>query len=87
MENQISEVTAEVISQKGVCAAGHKVGDRFTIGEQTPSNLCSWVFYCLFPFAQVLKFGGSFPWGKNKDKTTVACPDPDNPVVFELKRR
>jgi uncharacterized repeat protein (TIGR04076 family) len=31
-------------------------------------------------------FGGSFPWEKDPDVTTVACPDPDNPVVFELRR-
>ncbi len=43
----MSDVTAKVISQKGTCAAQHKVGDEFTIGEQTPPNLCSWAFYSL----------------------------------------
>jgi uncharacterized repeat protein (TIGR04076 family) len=47
--------------------------------------MCSWAFYALFPFATVLQFGGSFPWEEDKDKTTVACPDPGNPVVFELR--
>jgi uncharacterized repeat protein (TIGR04076 family) len=82
----MSRITARVISQKGCCEAGHKLGDEFEIGECTPEGLCSWAFYTLFPFAQALKFGGSFPWEKDKDKTTVACPDPDNPVVFELIR-
>jgi len=63
------------------------VGDEFEIGECTPPGMCSWAFYTIFPFAQVLKFGGSFPWEKDKDGTTVACPDPDNPVVFDLVRR
>ncbi|HAS04615.1 MAG TPA: hypothetical protein DCR71_02475 [Dehalococcoidia bacterium] len=49
--------------------------------------MCSWAFYTLFPFAEVLQFGGSLPWEKDPSKTTVACPDPDNPVVFELSRR
>ncbi|MFC1943018.1 TIGR04076 family protein [Chloroflexota bacterium] len=80
------DVIAAVISQKGTCAAGHKVGDKFTIGQATVPNLCSWAFYSLFPFAEVLQFGGSFPWGNERNKTTVACPDPDNPVVFELRR-
>ena len=80
------DVIAKVISQKGTCAAQHKVGDKFFIGEQTPPNLCSWAFYSLFPFAQVLQFGGSFPWEQDRNKTTVACPDPTNPVVFELRR-
>jgi uncharacterized repeat protein (TIGR04076 family) len=79
------DVIAKVISQKGTCAAQHKVGDEFVIGQQTPPNLCSWAFYSLFPFAQVLQFGGSFPWEQDRTKTTVACPDPANPVVFELR--
>jgi uncharacterized repeat protein (TIGR04076 family) len=82
----MSDVIARVISQKGTCAAQHKVGDEFVIGEQTPPSFCSWAFYSLFPFAQVLQFGGSFPWEQDRNKTTVACPDPTNPVVFELRR-
>jgi len=79
------EVTAKVISQKGTCEAGHKEGDEFIIGQNTPCGMCSWAFYTLFPFAEVLQFGGSFPWEKEPGKTNVACPDPDNPVVFELE--
>jgi uncharacterized repeat protein (TIGR04076 family) len=82
----MSDVIAKVISQKGTCVAQHKVGDEFVIGEKTPPNLCSWAFYSLFPFAQVLQFGGSFPWEQDRNKTTVACPDPADPVVFELRR-
>lgn len=82
----MSEVIARVISQKGTCAAGHKVGDEFIIGEKTPPGMCSWAFYTLFPSAEVLQFGGSFPWEEEPNKTTVACPDPANPVVFELRR-
>ena len=80
------QLTAKVISQKGHCAAGHKVGDEFTIGDVTPKGMCSWAFYTLFPFASPLQSGSSFPWEKDADKTTVACPDAENPVVFELKR-
>jgi len=82
----MSEVVAKVISQEGTCTAGHRVGQEFVIGQVTPPGLCSWAFYSLFPFAQVLQFGGSFPWEKDKDSAIVACPDADNPVVFELRR-
>ena len=81
------DVIARVISQKGTCAAGHRVGDEFVIGQKTPPAFCSWALQTLFPFAQVLQFGGSFPWEDDKDMTTVACPDPGNPVVFELRRK
>ncbi len=79
-------VIARVISQKGSCEAGHKVGDEFLIGNFTPAGMCSWAFYAVFPFTSVLQFGGSFPWEDDPDKATVACPDSANPVVFELRR-
>ena len=83
---EMHNVTAKVISPEGECSAGCKVGDEFLIGQETPAKMCSWAFYALFPFATVLQFGGSFPWEEDKDKTTVACPDAGNPVVFELRR-
>jgi uncharacterized repeat protein (TIGR04076 family) len=80
----MADIIAKVISQKGHCEAGHKVGDEFVIGQTTTAGMCSWAFYTLFPFAEVLQFGGSFPW-EQPGKAVVACPDPANPVVFELR--
>ncbi len=82
----MNEVIAKVISQKGHCDAGHKVGDEFIIGEITPPGMCSHAYHSIFPMAQVLQFGGSFPWEKDPDRATSACPDPGNPLVFELIR-
>jgi len=82
----MSDVIARGVSQKGTCVAGHRVGDEFTIGQETPSGMCSWAFYTLFPFAEVLQFGGSFPWEESPGMATVACPDPVNPIVFQLRR-
>lgn len=80
------KIVARVISQKGRCEAGHKVGDEFVIGQTAPDGICSWALNTLFPCAEVLQFGGSFPWEQDPDKARVACPDPDNPLVFELRR-
>jgi uncharacterized repeat protein (TIGR04076 family) len=80
------QVKAKVISQKGTCSAGHKVGEEFTIDDVVPTGMCSWAFQTLFPIVSALKSGGSFPWEKDPDKTTVACPDAESPVVFELTR-
>ena len=82
----MSNVIARVISQQGTCEAGHTVGDEFIIGQKTPPGICSWAFYTLFPFAEILQFGGSFPWERDPNKATIACPDPANPVIFELRR-
>lgn len=83
---ELYKVMARVVSQKGTCEAGLKVGDEFSVGEKTPDNICSFAYTAIFPFAVALMTGGSFPWEKDPDRTTVACPDPDNPVIIELRR-
>ena len=80
------DVVARVISQQGTCGAEHKVGDEWVIGSKTPQGICLSAFYAIFPGVRVLKFGGAFPWSKDPDVTTAACPDAANPVVFELRR-
>jgi uncharacterized repeat protein (TIGR04076 family) len=80
------EVVVRVISQKGKCVAGHKVGDEFVIGDITPPGFCAPAFYTIFPFLFALQYNAVFPWEKDKDKALVACPDPDNPVIFEITR-
>ena len=80
------DVIAKVISQKGTCGAEHKVGDQWVIGGKTPEGICLSAFNALFPSLRVLRFGGSFPWSSDPDVATAACPDAQNPVVFELRR-
>ena len=81
----MTDVIARVVSVKGKCAAEHKVGDEFIIGQKTPYGMCAWAYYTLFPFASALQSGGAFPWEVDANKAVVACPDPDNPVVFEIR--
>ena len=35
------QVKVKVISQKGTCSAGHKVGDEFIVGDTVPAGMCS----------------------------------------------
>jgi uncharacterized repeat protein (TIGR04076 family) len=79
-------ITIKVISQKGTCVAGHKVGDEFKCAGVTPEGLCVYAFDSMFSFLSTLMFGGEFFWSDDKDAVEVACPDADNPVVFELRR-
>jgi uncharacterized repeat protein (TIGR04076 family) len=80
------DVVARVISQKGTCDNEHKVGDEWVIGVKTPQGMCTSAFNAVYPSARVLMFGGVIPWETDPDIATVACPDADNPVVFELRR-
>ena len=73
------------IRGKGVCSYGHTVGETFEFSEKG-SPICQWAQNSLFPFYTVLKFGGKFPWAEDPDRLQVACPDPNNVVVFELWR-
>ena len=81
-----SDVKVKVISQKGHCGAGHKVGDEYMVAGKTPGGMCLSAFNALYPSLRALQFGGSFPWSKDADTAAVACPDAENPVVFELRR-
>jgi len=83
----MTKIIAKVISQKGTCVVGHKVGDEFIIDPlKTPGGMCPWAFYTVFPFAEPLQFGAVLPWEKDPNKAKVACPDADNPVIFELRK-
>ena len=84
-------VRIRVISQKGWCGMGHKVGDEWTYvfepaKPKTP-DICESALHTMFCHLRVLWFDGRFPWPTpDPDTCNVACPDAANPVVFELKR-
>lgn len=80
------DIKARVISQKGTCSVGHKVGDEFVISGSTPEGICLAAFNTFYPAMRTLMFGGTFPWSQDPDTATIACPDAANPVVFELRR-
>jgi uncharacterized repeat protein (TIGR04076 family) len=80
------DIEVTVMSQKGVCGAGHKVGDKWIIKDKTPDGICLSAFPIMESSIDVLKYGGSFPWSKDPDISGAICPDPDNPVEFQLKR-
>ncbi len=80
------DIAIKVISQKGTCRLGHKVGDSWVVRSKTPEGICLSAFNSLFPNMRALTFGAVLPWESDPDFTDVACPDPVNPVVFELRR-
>jgi len=81
------DVEVSVISQKGVCGAGHKVGDKWIVnGSLVPGGMCGAAYHVLYPDIRVYRFGGILPWTKDPDVCQIACPDNENPVVFQIKR-
>ncbi len=80
------DVNVKVISQEGTCPNEHKVGEEWVFGARTPEGICLSAIKTILPSAQVLMFGGVFPWTPDPDATTVACQDAKNPVIFEIRR-
>ncbi len=87
MEKKIKAVQAKVISVKGECGAGHKVGDVVTFTERgVDGNICIHALYSMLPAVFAMMFEARFPWLADPDKKTHPCTDAANPVVFEITR-
>lgn len=80
-------VIVTVISQQGHCAFGHQVGDRVVLdGRRVQGEICLHALYSFLPKVFAMRYGARFPWLKDPDVATHACPDAYNPVVFEIRR-
>jgi len=86
MQKNIKAVRAKVISVKGECGI-HKVGDAcaFTT-EGVQGKVCIHAMYSMLPKIFAMMYGATFPWLKDPDVASHACPDAANPVVFEITR-
>jgi uncharacterized repeat protein (TIGR04076 family) len=85
---KVKEVRAKVMSVRGACELGHRVGDvvRFT-DKGVEGPLCIHAMYSMMPKVFAMMFNAEFPWAEDHPNTlTHPCPDAANPVVFELTR-
>jgi uncharacterized repeat protein (TIGR04076 family) len=65
----------------------HKPGDEIIISENgIEGNICIHALYSIMPKAFAIMYGANFPWLKKGEKPKHACPDGENPVIFELER-
>jgi len=82
------KVVATIVEIRGEngCSYGHKVGDSFEFSQFMPGGLCQFAYDSLRSAVAALLYGGNFPWTQNSEVTTWACPDPENTVIFELRR-
>jgi len=80
-------IVIEVISQEGQCAAGHKVGSKIIFeDDEIKGKFCITAMYSMMPKIFAMKYEANFPWLKDKDVSTHACPDGYNPVIFKITR-
>ena len=87
MERKVKKVIAKVISQEGKCYAAHKPGDQVEFTELgVQGKICIHALYSMMPGVFAMMYDSKFPWLKNPDVKTHACPDAYNPVVFEITR-
>jgi uncharacterized repeat protein (TIGR04076 family) len=84
--SEVYDVEIKVVSQKGTCGSGHKVGDKWLVSGATPGGICLSAYRIMEAYMEVLKYGGTYPWQQDPDVTMAVCPDPGNPVIFELRR-
>jgi len=83
----MSVVEVKVRSQKGKCNFGHRVGDKIVFdGRAVKGDICYSALMVLLPKVYAMRFGADFPWAEDKDVIFNACPDAENPVVFEIRR-
>ncbi|BEQ16910.1 TIGR04076 family protein [Desulfoferula mesophila] len=77
---------AKVVAVKGVCNAGHEVGDTFPLSCRYPGPLCGYFFHDLFPRISVLQHGGCYPWWREgQTEFEYHCPDRVNQVSLVIE--
>mgnify|MGYP001568199032 CR=1 FL=1 len=87
MADQIVRYMIEgtIISLKGTCNAGHKVGDKFLLNRHKTAGLCGVFYHALFPWILSLEHGGTFPT-RDPDVMEFDCPDSGNAARIRLRR-
>jgi len=84
---QISKLEITVKEVRGECEFGHEAGDSIDYnGRRLCGEICLEALGAMIPTLCAYYRNAQFPWDKNPDETSFACPDPENVVVFEIKR-
>jgi uncharacterized repeat protein (TIGR04076 family) len=83
----VYDIEVKVKSMKGTCDFGHKIGDTIKFdGKKIIGQICYSSLLMLLPDVYAMRHGAEFPWEKNDGVIEKVCPDPENPVIFEIKR-
>lgn len=82
----VTGLKGEDTGGKGPCP-WYKPGDEIVFDHTTiKGNMCysavASMMYKILP----MRFGLDYPWHKSKGVAEHVCPDPDRPVIFEIRR-
>lgn len=78
-------IIIELVEKKGQygCHRGHQVGDVFHFDEDRGA-LCPMAMHTLFPYIDILRYGGNLPPCREHGDIRICCPDPDVINVFRI---
>ncbi len=79
------KVIGTIVSIKGHCDYGQKVGDRFELSAQSTGGLCAYLYHNLYPYIMTYQFGGKFPESWGGERMEFTCPDIVNQVRIQLR--
>jgi len=80
------KILIKIIDVKGKCHMQLKKSQVFKMNLGDYPQICPEAFDDLYPYLCILRYGGTAPWGKDKDFCLVQCADDVNKVTYELKR-
>jgi uncharacterized repeat protein (TIGR04076 family) len=82
-----NKVRVTIVEMNEGCPLGFKPGDTWIVDPtRTPvPDMCADAYEAVRAAVVSMGFGGEFPF-HGKDVTWVACPDPNRPVVYEIRR-
>ena len=64
-----------------------KEGDTFVMEKgEMPAGFCYWAFSDIHRDIMTVRFGGDFPWIKQKGTSICSCSDGLRPVIFKVER-
>ena len=65
-----------------------KEGQEFIVNEdgRMPAGFCHWAWNDINKKVITLRYGGNFPWMKEKGTSVSCCTDGFRPVIFEIRR-
>lgn len=88
--NEVSLMAKVMITIKtveGKCITNHQPGDSFIQeNEITVGGLCSAAYNTLYPYIVAMLHDANLPYADKDGNLCIRCPDPENRVVFELKK-